>query len=567
MDIDIDAVCKIISPYIIVFDGLETKCISKDLVSKLGVSETEIRDFISKNHSEFLSILDGGVGKISLPSKDGNLLVLQSITMKFNETKLIVLSDIEEFNGLNAHEIGVDIFSPIVEGSSNGCVIMDKGTIIYTNPRFGEIIGYKPDEILGRPFLTFISRDSRAGFISACTMDAKGPVEGPFSLSIILNAKSGQRIYVDMLGKWYRAHKRHLLWAVITDVTDRKKLQRSLRNVEDRLKELFDRSSDGILYLSPRGYIKDCNRFVCSVTGYDKEEIKDAFFTKFIAPSDEDSLRDGFRKLYTGGTETRGKRCSLITKQGSHIVIEFNVQVITRKGHKIGALMMFTDITEKKILEDELLAKNAEMEKTLWEMTEMKDALEARAGELNSATEQLRELNEKLGLLSITDGLTELYNHRYFQERLDEEVSRIRRYKEDYVSLLMLDIDDFKRVNDLYGHQNGDAVLKQLAGVLMDKVRSVDIVARYGGEEFAIILPKTDMENAYLAGIRICEGVASTPFIIKGGDDTVNLTVSIGVGTLKGGQGNKSDLIQMADDALYKAKAKGKNCVEVWERD
>jgi diguanylate cyclase (GGDEF)-like protein len=226
--------------------------------------------------------------------------------------------------------------------------------------------------------------------------------------------------------------------------------------------------------------------------------------------------------------------------------------------------MMFTDITEKKVLENELLDKNAEMEKTLWEMAEMKDALEARAGELNCATEQLRELNEKLGLLSITDGLTEVYNHRYFQERLDEEIGRIRRYKEDRVSLLMLDIDDFKGVNDLYGHQNGDMVLKQLAGVLMDNVRSIDIVARYGGEEFAVILPKTDTENACLTGIRICEGVASTAFIIKGGDATINLTVSIGVGTLKGEKGNKADLIQMADNALYKAKAKGKNCVEVY---
>lgn len=567
MDIDIGSACKTISPYIIVLDGSKTKCISKKLVSKLGVSEAEISNFISKNHSDFLSILDNGVGKIPLPTKDGNLLTLQSIATKLDETMLIALSDIGEFNELNAHEIGVDIFSSIVEGGNNGCVVLDKGTIIYTNPGVGEITGYKSDEILGRPFLAFVSRDSRAGFISACTMDAKGPVEGPFSLSIILNTKSGQRIYVDMLGEWHRAHKRHLLWAVITDVTDRKKLQRSLGNVEARLKELFDRSPAGILYLSPRGYIKDCNRFVCSVTGYDKEEIKEAFFTKFIAPVDEDFLRDSFKRLYTEGMEIRGKRCSLITKQRSHIVIEFNVQVITRKGHKIGALMMFTDITEKKILEDELLARNAEMEKTLWEMTEMKDALEARAGELNSATEQLRKLNEKLGLLSITDGLTELYNHRYFQERLDEEVRRIQRYKEDHVSLLMLDIDDFKRVNDLYGHQNGDTVLKQLAGVLMDRVRNVDVVARYGGEEFVIILPKTDIENAYLAGIRIGEGVASTSFIIKGGDDTVNLTVSIGVGTLKGGQGNKSGLIQMADDALYKAKAKGKNCVEVWKRD
>ncbi|MCD6570755.1 MAG: sensor domain-containing diguanylate cyclase [Deltaproteobacteria bacterium] len=560
---DIDIAQKIISPYIIVFEGSKSNCISKDLVSKLGLNEIDIKDFINKNSSDFLSVLDGGLGKVSLPTKDGNLLAFQSITTEFNETKLVVLSDTGGFNEF-ASDIGVDMLSSIVEGSSNGCVIMDKGTIIYTNPRFNKIVGYNPDEILGKPFLMFVATGSRADFISACTVDAKGGDDRPFSWDVILSTKSGRRIYVNMFGGWYKGH---LLWAVITDITDRKKLQGSLRNVEDKFSELFDRSPAGILYLTPRGYIRDCNRFVCNLIGYNKEEIKGALFTKFISSSEEAPLRDDFGRLYTESTEIRGKQCELITNQGKHIIIEYNAQIITRKGHKIGALMMFTDITEKKALENELLAKNAEMEKTLWEMTEMKDALEARAEELTSATEQLRELNKKLSLLSITDGLTELYNHRYFQERLDEEVSRVQRYKEDCVSLLMLDIDDFKKVNDCWGHQNGDMVLKRLARILVDNVRNIDIVARYGGEEFAIILPKTDIEDAYLVGRRICEEIASTSFIIKDTDTAVNLTVSIGVATLKDDKNDKADLIKMADDALYKAKAKGKNCIEIWRRD
>jgi len=228
--------------------------------------------------------------------------------------------------------------------------------------------------------------------------------------------------------------------------------------------------------------------------------------------------------------------------------------------------MVFSDITGKKDLEMELLEKNAEMEKTLWEMAEVKDALEARAGELMRATEELKVLNEKLNQLSITDGLTEIYNHRHFQDRLGEEVERVDRAKEGVVSLLFLDIDEFKRFNDTYGHQCGDMVLRQLAGILKNSVRHIDILARYGGEEFAVILPNAKAEEGALVGRRICEAVRSTPFYLGEGT-SARVTVSIGVGTHTHGQGEKAGLIRKADNALYAAKAKGKDRVEVWEDD
>jgi diguanylate cyclase (GGDEF)-like protein len=225
--------------------------------------------------------------------------------------------------------------------------------------------------------------------------------------------------------------------------------------------------------------------------------------------------------------------------------------------------MVFSNITDKKELEMELLEKNAEMEKTLWEMAEVKDALEARAGELNRVTEELKVLNERLNQLSITDGLTEIYNHRHFQDRLSEEVGRVQRSKDSVVSLLILDIDDFKHFNDTYGHQCGDMVLKQLAGILRNNVRSIDVLARYGGEEFAVILPNAGTEEAANVAERICKAVRSTPFSFGEGT-SVKVTVSIGVGSLARGQGEKSELIRKADNALYAAKAKWKDRVEVW---
>jgi two-component system cell cycle response regulator len=196
----------------------------------------------------------------------------------------------------------------------------------------------------------------------------------------------------------------------------------------------------------------------------------------------------------------------------------------------------------------------------------VKDALEARAGELNKASNDLMQLNEKLNLLSITDGLTEIYNHRHFQDRLTEEVERLHRQKTGDLSLLMLDIDDFKKINDTHGHQCGDMVLKQLAGLLKSSVRIIDILARYGGEEFAVILPNTNTEQAVIVAERIWEAIRSTLFTF-GERTTVKITVSIGVGTITGSGGEKTDLLRKADSALYAAKAKWKDRVEVWEQD
>jgi len=341
---------------------------------------------------------------------------------------------------------------------------------------------------------------------------------------------------------------------------------RRLQEQERRFSDLFDISPIGLLYVDPRGIITSCNAFVGNLMGYDRAEIQGSAFTRFVAPGEEQRLRDEFRDLFEQGREIQQRECVLRTGTGEEVTIQYDVQVISRKRRNVLALMVFSDITGKKKLEMELMEKNAEMEKTLWEMAEVKDALEARAGELNRATEELKVLNERLSQLSITDGLTDIYNHRHFQDRLSEEMERVQRSKDGVLSLLILDIDDFKRFNDTYGHQCGDMVLKQLAGVLKKCVRSIDILARYGGEEFAVILPNTHAKDAETVARRICDTIRSTPFSFGSGI-SVKVTVSIGVGAIGRGQGDKSELVRRADSALYAAKAKWKDRVEVWEED
>jgi len=166
--------------------------------------------------------------------------------------------------------------------------------------------------------------------------------------------------------------------------------------------------------------------------------------------------------------------------------------------------------------------------------------------------------NARLYYSAITDGLTGLYIHRYFQIQLEQEFLRARRYSR-FFSLLMVDIDHFKSVNDTHGHQTGDAVLKEVAKILKYQTREIDMVARYGGEEMAIILPEASAEGALRAAEKIRATVERHTF--SGG---LNLTVSIGAATVtKESPADKESLIKQADAALYRAKEEGRNRVVV----
>lgn len=164
--------------------------------------------------------------------------------------------------------------------------------------------------------------------------------------------------------------------------------------------------------------------------------------------------------------------------------------------------------------------------------------------------------------LSITDGLTKLYVHRYFQASLSNEIKRAKRYNKP-LSLILFDIDHFKKFNDTYGHQMGDLVLAGVANIVKNKVRNVDIPARYGGEEFAIILPETNVDSAQLVAERLRSSVESYEFISP---DNIKLkvTISIGIASFPIHATDKLELIKFADSALYESKKQGRNRVTVY---
>ncbi len=161
--------------------------------------------------------------------------------------------------------------------------------------------------------------------------------------------------------------------------------------------------------------------------------------------------------------------------------------------------------------------------------------------------------------LATTDGLTELYNHRYFQEQMKMQVEQSRRYETPF-SLIIIDIDYFKKFNDKFGHQAGDAVLRQVAQILKHNIRATDIACRYGGEEMSIILPNTSKELSFVTAEKICKRVATNKFKLNSTDEE-NVTISLGVATFPDDGDTASEIIEAADKRLYQSKNNGRNQV------
>jgi len=234
-------------------------------------------------------------------------------------------------------------------------------------------------------------------------------------------------------------------------------------------------------------------------------------------------------------------------------VAEKSVEVLCQFDLEPGRLKPFSQILQEA--NDELSRLNLSYEMLVIENREAKHRAERLALELKRA-------NEKLRHYAFRDSLTGLFNYRYFQEAMIRELARAERYKHS-VSLVMFDIDRFKHINDTYGHQVGDVVLKTVSQYVGRQIRSSDIFARYGGEEFAIILPETSASGAEVKAERCRELVEGLQ--IKVGNHTIRVTISIGVATYEPEHPTqRTQLIDAADRAMYRSKSDGRNRVTVF---
>ncbi|MBI5577045.1 MAG: diguanylate cyclase [Deltaproteobacteria bacterium] len=216
-----------------------------------------------------------------------------------------------------------------------------------------------------------------------------------------------------------------------------------------------------------------------------------------------------------------------------------------------GEMKPFSQIMQEA--NEELSRMNLSYEQLVVELKQAKETAEKLANELKDANDKLREM-------AFRDGLTNLYNRRYFQELMELELDRSNRYKRQF-SFIMFDIDHFKKVNDTFGHSAGDAVIREIASLANRMTRDTDMVARYGGEEFAVILPETDMRGALVLAERL--RIAIEKLEVPWDGSALRATVSLGVTTCtpESGINDTAIIIDAADKALYNSKAAGRNKV------
>lgn len=194
-----------------------------------------------------------------------------------------------------------------------------------------------------------------------------------------------------------------------------------------------------------------------------------------------------------------------------------------------------------------------------WFIFKQNYALYQKSMMLEAVNKELLQVQDELRRQANTDSLTKLPNRRCFFDNLYKEVARYERSKNVF-ALILVDIDHFKKVNDLFGHTVGDAVLRSFAGLLLQEMREIDVVGRTGGEEFGVLLPDTTLENATVTAERIRQHVFETPMDV--GELGVSITFSAGIVTMEKDE-TADSLYQRADIALYRAKSAGRNRVEI----
>lgn len=390
-----------------------------------------------------------------------------------------------------------------------------EGTYIGCNKAFAARLGKNPDDVIGRKGESLFDEEDAAEQGRRDTV-----VLESFQNTVHEEPgtdEDGKRVIYETLRVPVTEYGGTVLGiaGVSRDVTQRKRAEEILRQSEERFRATFNHAGVGICMLNRHEEFIRVNPRLCDFLGYSEVELLGRALPKIASTEDAKSVK-ALLKSVREGEESLGKEMRFTRKDGS--LVWANMTVSRLEDEESGspaAIAVIEDINHSK------------------------------------------ELELRLRKMATTDMLTGAHNRLKFMERASEEMERFRRYGTPVV-YMMLDIDHFKKVNDTYGHQAGDEVLKALTRVCQNAIRANDTFGRYGGEEFAFCLAETTRERATEVAERIREKLAATP--VETPDGTIEFTVSIGVTQVREGDSLESAL-DRADERLYKAKRDGRNRV------
>lgn len=442
-----------------------------------------------------------------------------------------------------------EIFEALVANSQDIFFsLSSQGALEYVSPQWSVQLGYPPQEVIGRYFTDFVDNPEECRQAFRQGIKKAGTAS---DIEVRFRTNDGRVLR-------YLAHARpdrgpedeiRRVVGVAKNVTVLLEVQEQLRESEHRYRSLLESLADPAVVYDLEGGCQYLNPAFRQVFGWTLEEFQDKQIP-FVPEEEVGPTMDKIKGIIERGDAVSQFASKRLTKDGRLLDIVISAsRFYDTQGRPAGLSAILRDVTEQQRLERELADR-------LVELMEVKSQLESQADELTRLNAEMMLANQRLTELSLTDHLTGLHNHRSFQERVDQEIKRVRRYKTP-LSLIMADLDNFKHYNDTFGHQAGDQVLRDLATNLVRSVRETDFVARYGGEEFCILLPQTEANSARVVAEKVRIAVEHQ-FCGKHGQPECALTISLGISCFTPNM-TKVQFIELADRALYESKTNGRN--------
>ena len=480
-------------------------------IARLMADNPDLKLFENVYRRKDGSTFVGNLYTMPMRDSDGRLLRVEGIIEDITERKQAeeALRESEERH------------RALIEWSPEPLAVHRGGEVVYVNPAAVKMWGaHSAQDLVGKPILDLVHPDYHQNVLEWARHAAEHGGGMPLHEERYIK-QDGTEIDVEVQATSIVYNGEAAFQIVAHDITERKQ-------AEDQLLQLLrdvEQSPVAIMITDRNGIIEYVNLKFTAVSGYTLDEMLGKIPHVLKSDKMPPEIYTELWQTILSGKEWRGE--FLNRKKDGKLYWEYaSISAITDPLGNITHLVAVNeDITDRK-----------------------------------AAEEKIRLLNAELEQLALTDYLTNLFNRRYFMQRGAEELKRANRNTQP-LALLMLDIDEFKKVNDTYGHEAGDLALKQVALALKSSLREIDILGRMGGEEFAVLLPNTLLDNATLLAERIRQSIANIPFQMSVEALIIPITISIGVAAYTEDMSGIDDLLRNADKALYYAKNNGRNCV------
>jgi diguanylate cyclase (GGDEF)-like protein/PAS domain S-box-containing protein len=462
-------------------------------------------------------------GDFTARHKDGTLFPVE-ITLNpiHTDDGLLVSSAIRDVTDRRRAERAMARVAAIVASSPNAIIgVAADGTIESWNAGAEKLYGHTPEEAIGRP-ITIVNAPEHAG--------SRGHLDGALAGATVAFEsedvrRDGTRIKTAVTISPIRDGSGQVtgVSCLAQDITERKRAERALAEAEERFRRAFDEAPIGMALISDDAVLEKANTALGATCGYARHELEGMALRSLLHPADIDTGLGALRELAAGGAERVTLDLRMIPAVGSAVDVAVHATRLAGGPERAPQLLcQFLDVTDRKLYE------------------------------------------ERLQFMADHDPLTGLLNRRKFESELERHVEHVKRYGPEG-AVLVLDIDNFKTINDTLGHNAGDQLIVSIASVLRQRLRASDTLVRLGGDEFAVLLPKADHDEAAEVAEAIVDAIRTNSKLLDGGRKRLTTSLGIAMFTADVAQLSGESILIEADLAMYDAKDAGRDQYAFYE--